>query len=236
MSSKDCVFYIDTNHAYFFGSNIATMLKLSFGTESVGELEIIDKEKFYNLIQTFIKSNNIHPSNILIILSTSVTFEKDLSKIPFQEQDKHVQNFLEVVPFESTLNKVFKHENKTQAIAVNKDFLDVVKNNFEQQKFSFIGAVPGLILQENIPEFAKELNLNTVLNKIDVIKQYNLLNTEETTRKIDSRNNDPLKRYRLLILVGVFGILITILVVLIFQTTSSSKKTPASKTTQTLTR
>lgn len=223
------IFYLEENRAVFYGSNIPQILSLDLPVEVVNDLEVIDKEKLSSLLQSFIQSNKIEPANLIILLSTAVTFEKDFQDFSSEELDEETQKFIELVPFQEIESKKIKIDKKWKVVVINKDFCNAFKSGLEKQGFTVTAFIPASVLQETMPELASNLDLNIILNKIELVKQYSILSKQETTRVLKTEIQKKQQNKKMLVLYAIFGFLLLILIILIL-TNVMSKPSPKSRT------
>lgn len=226
--SKLCVFYIENDKAFFCSNNVPTVLQVGLPLDIVNDMEVVNEEKLNTLIQTFIESNKIVPTDIIILLSPAFTFEKELEELPSDQLDKEIQKFLEFVPFENISSKVVKFEKKWKVVATSKELCELFKKAFEKQKFSVVGITPASILKETFAELSKNLDLHVVLDKVDAVKQYSFLTTEEKAEITSAKNKTTLRNQNLMILLGILGFLLTVLLIVIFLNLAPSFQ-PVSK-------
>ena len=206
------ILYIEPNRIFFYEST-SGLLQLDLNPEIISDLEVINKENFYNLFKTFIESNGILPATTVVLISPSVSFEKDF--VPNEKLEADIQSFLESVPFENIVSRAIKMDKKTKVVSVNRDIIELIQEGLDRQKFQLAAAVPLSVLQETIPELSSNIDLKVILAKVDAIKQYSLLVEEEKRETLTAKKENPFKNKRLLILFGIFGLLLLILVSLI---------------------
>lgn len=229
------IFYLEGHRAIFYGGNVINMISLEWPLDVIKDLEVLNKEKLATLIQAFVQSNNIVPCSVLIVLSQAVTFEKDLQESPSEDQDREMQKFIDVVPFEEVISRIIKLEKKWKIVAINKELYEPIRDAFEKQGFLIISVVPASVLQETMPELVENLDFSIILSKADDIKQYSLLIAEEP-QNTTYETKKTWKNKRTLLLLGIFGLLLLILLVLIFTSVLSgpSPKKIINKPTPTI--
>jgi hypothetical protein len=93
-------------------------------------MDVISAVDLENQIKLFVEQNNIPPSNILIIVSPNVVFEKDIEGMPSDTREAQVQRFLDTVPFENLYTLTFPTAQGIHVIAVNKGLCETLKNSF----------------------------------------------------------------------------------------------------------
>src|SRR3989338_170434 len=121
------ILYIEPNRIFFYEST-SGLLQLDLNPEIISDLEVINKENFYNLFKTFIESNGILPATTVVLISPSVSFEKDF--VPNEKLEADIQSFLESVPFENIVSRAIKMDKKTNEVNRKK----IVKENKEKKK------------------------------------------------------------------------------------------------------
>src|SRR3989344_3549196 len=104
------ILYIEPNRIFFYEST-SGLLQLDLNSEIISDLEVIDKENFYNIFKTFIDSNGILPATTVVLISPSVSFERDFA--PNEKLEADIQSFLESVPFENIVSRAIKMDKET---------------------------------------------------------------------------------------------------------------------------
>jgi hypothetical protein len=215
--AKQLLVYLEGNRAILYGNTLPAMQQIDFPADVVKDLDVLNTENLYALIQTTIETYQLLPAPVTIVLSPLVTFEKDLSEIPLEQREKEAEKFLDQVPFQNVLPYQFISSQKAKIIAANKDFILAIKTGFEKRTFMVNTVASFSTLQEVMPELAENLDLNLLLVKIDTIKQYNMLHEHMPPIHSSPIQTEPGKekpdKKRLYMLIGVFGILILILII-----------------------
>jgi len=142
-----------------------------------------------------------------------------------ENEEEQIEQFIDSVPFEETLAKTIKSPEGTLVIVANRDPLVVIKDAFEKTGHSIESVIPATVL-------GKEINLTNgltvevaraLLPKLDAAKSQTMLIDEE------KQNPSPVgsvamglpqkasEKRRLFIMIGVFGVLIIIMIVLILR-------------------
>ncbi len=227
---QNAIFYIDLGQGFFLGSNARGTLQVDFPADTFADGDLIDKEKFLQRLQEFIQTNKIEPCPLIVIYSKSISFEKEFEENTVSEKSEaEIAEFIELVPFEDVLSKIYKLNNKKRAIAFNRELFENVNYGFEREKFTVVSAVPYSVLEVMISELADNLDLNILLNKFEEMKQYNFENDIEPLKDNNSKTETKTNnKKRVYLLLGVFGILAVVLGFLIITTilTPTKIKTP----------
>lgn len=225
------VIYLDRNRLDFYGSNVSSVLTLVFPTQVVDNLEILNPVEIKNLIISFIKLNKISPTNLIIVFSKNIIFEKEFEKtIPNIEEA--TQKFIDAIPFENIISKVYHLEKIDKVIAINKDFYEYVKNNFESAGFTTDIIVPDWALGSNI-NIQNGLDIDSakvILERLELIKLYNLSIHQDNSIPLKSGiNNNSVKNQnntRTFILLSVFAVLLVILIFMVVGSFSAKSSIP----------
>jgi hypothetical protein len=164
-----------------------------------------------------------------------------------KEHKDEVQNFLENIPFEEILARVIKSGSVDRIVAVNKDLVMTIADTFVGKGSVMETIVPSFMYGQST-DFTAGLNLNNaqiILGNIETLRLGNLLTDQE---KIDPSQNlenelknslssvksnstkisKKKKNMRQYMLIGVFGVLLIVLVIVYL--ISSSQKLPKSYT------
>jgi hypothetical protein len=215
------VFYIDGNKAFYFEQSLPAPISLEIPADTLSNFELINKKKLVTIIQTFVRNYKLAPKNIVILLSVYSTFDREFPHGSIELQ-KHIQEFLELVPFEELLQKKIVTSGKTRVIATNKEVCEAVKSSFTSSGFLVSGIYPLSISMELIPELKTNLDLSLFVNKLTDLKNINLAPVIEASyastfgtpivkNVVTEEKEEKPDRKRLYALSGVFGVLILIL-------------------------
>lgn len=212
--AKLLLLYLEPTRGIFYGGDMPTMQQIDFPQDIIRDLEILNKEKFHELLVSFLETNQIPPLPITFILSPLFTFDKDLSEIPAEEKEKEAQKFLDQVPFQEIIPYRFIQQQKYKVIAVNKEFISAIKTVIEKKGFTLHSILALSVIQEILPELTNELNLDLILTKADNLKQYSMLNMQESQKIISSQKpTGKQDNKRLIVLGGIFIVLLLILII-----------------------
>lgn len=219
---QTAVVYIDTNKIFFYAGKTGDIFRLDLSLGIVSDMDLVNEEKLLLAIDSFCKTNNLEGTNYetLVVFSMESTFEKEFSD-DIKEDDAQIQQFIEIVPFEETLSKVYKLNKKTKVIVVNKAIYDAIKAALEKKNFSISQLLPYSVLKEVTTDLASNVNLALIASKSDSYKQFSLINATNTSSiHKEKAAEDKKQNKRVFALVGVFFVLLIILVVLIVTTFS----------------
>jgi len=215
-SKQTGIFYIERARAFYYDNMLSSPLKIEFPENVFIDSEVIDRKKFYLLLHDFLEKNKINPYKIIyIVLSPLITFEKDFDKKTIISQTEF-QELQDIIPFEEVISKEYRLGNIIRIISANRSLCNILRSVFEEDKFIVGGITPLSVIKEFITGLDKNLNLNLLLGKTDLLKSYSLFNTEETGEMANQVKKSNSINVRYVILLGILGSLIILLAVLLF--------------------
>lgn len=223
------IFFLDTNKAYFYGSNVSSALQMEIPADILSYWDILSRDKFYQLIQTLVTGNKIEPVPLLIILAPSATVEMDVpANKPSEEVNSDIEQFLDAIAYEKVMSRTYKIQDKSKVVAANRDLYEAIKHGFEKFNFTTVGVVSLPLLQKVMPEIGNTLNFDVLAGKFDTMKQYSLVTADEvssisksSSEQQESEKPNPLRLYGL---VGVFAVLLIVLGYMVYTTMQSTPK------------
>lgn len=237
MAKQTYLLYIEPSRLFFYVGASGAVLQVPVPWEIMHDMEIVDKNKFATLLQIFIKNNAIVPGSLALALSPQITFEATIpAELTSEQQKELLQKFLDTVPFQNVASQLGKLDNTSKVIAANKDLIEFLRNAFEKEKFTVPLAIPVSALQVAAPELQTNLDMGTILNKADLVHQYNLIAQAAPAalqqNSAKAPEQPPLKNKQTLALLGVFGALMVVLIIMVFTVLIPQSK-PVKRTPQT---
>lgn len=235
-SKQPAIIFLDANKLDFYGSNLSSVVRLVFPKNVVSDMEVINEQNLGIFIKSFVDTYKIIPSNILIVLSPSVLFEKNFQGVLDKQQETEVlKKFLDNVPFTNTNTKVEKTQNGYKIIATNRNLYQDVKNAFEKLGFHIDSVVSYYVF--NLSPSVNGLDVKTALSllkKIGIAKQNSLLSDDASKASTSLESNTPntgkKQKIRLYLLAAIFGMLFVVLIAVWFMT--NSKPSPKIQNVQ----
>lgn len=211
--------YLLRNSMILFGSMFSSIQTIEFSPDSFKDLEILDRLKLENQIKFFLENNKIHPSNVIMVLSESVLFERDIVGVSPQEIDAYSQDFVDTVPFEHVSSQVFDIQNGKKIIATNSEVYELIGEVFQDLGFSIITVVAETILGKSLvsPQTGMDTDISYFLKKMDYMKSNNFAPNISQPRVSEIANTNSVEKEdkkRLYILLGIF-VFVTIIFIFI---------------------
>lgn len=211
------IIFLDRVGFIIYQDTLTNVWQFPFSGDCVQNLDVINRESLVNSIGSFIQTNKVIPSTVILILSDSVMFQKDLApKVPNpeaqvnaqenlssqsqpqdkpnieldykDEQEKEIKNFLDSVPFEEILAKVI---NNARIVATNKDLLEDIIFPFKKIGCDVNGIVPAFMYQQYI-DFSQGLNPDTariILQQLDLLKVGNMLTDQQPMVTVETQQD-----------------------------------------------
>lgn len=222
------VFFVDGNKSFYFEQSLSGPIPLEVTSDIFTDLELINRKKLETLLKNFIISQKLGPKNIIILLSTQLTYDKDFPRGSI-EVEKNIEEFLELVPFEQVISKKALFAGRTKVIAANKEFCDAVKATFINSGFIVSGIYPLSLCLELAPELQSSMDLNLVINKVPDLRDFNLMPMPEVALNSDERKKQSDKP-RLILMIVVMLVLGVVMVFLLYRNILSPQRERDKKT------
>lgn len=182
----------------------------------INNMEVINKDSLYTLITDWLKLQPHVSAEIIWLLAPEICFEHTLTSNEQDKIDSETLQFLDSVPFEDVLSRVYKPLEWRQVIAVNKDLIMSLIQGFSLHGYVTKVVVPsrlvpadsGLTIEieriaiKKAAEFFKE-------SLISLVPPENSFVPPEPAQPLISESKSP---SFLPLLLGVFGALLAILI------------------------
>ncbi len=216
--SSIVVVFVDRNRLQFYGGTSPSVLTLDIPPAVCKDLEIVNRDALYTLVNQWLKQNNLGGARLLFVLSPMTYFDKVMTTSGESEQETEILMFYDSVPFEDLATKVLTIANKKIAFAVNRDYMDAIRHAFTLQGFQIIAVVPAVILGSLATKRWLDAEMGLyILKHIDTLRTQTLIEREDEANQgsppiTPTAQNNP----RIMTLVGVFGLLLLVLIAMIF--------------------
>lgn len=226
------VLFISKNRLSFYESSLHSILNIDIPQDIIKDSEVINKERLYELIKSFVTTNAIPSCYLIIVLSDSVLFEKNVTGVMGSQDDQHegvVQGFLDNIPFENLTMRIYQMEEKMlKVIATNRELTDAIITGFEKQGFSSSYVVPTYPLGKSVYDLDVEI-ATYILANVEVIKDYGIYTDEKETIQPNKKTDNTKKGSKSLsLLIGIFILALIGFGIFYFVTQNSPKSSPAS--------
>lgn len=214
--------YLDQYQMYLYEQSIGKILQIDFQQGSLSDQELINKEKLEESVVTYLENNKVSLGNITIIYSRNFYIEKEFGP----QAEEEIQKFLDAIPFEESLTKIYDLGNKQIAVAINKKIHDALVAIFRKKGYAVIGAIPSKILQEVSRELSSSFDLSLIAARIDFYKQFSFTQSENTPEfSPKTENSSSSSNRNILLLSSILIMLLSFLLIIIFFKFFPGKKT-----------
>lgn len=190
---------------------VKTDSKLDFDPKIIQNQEIVNQDKFDEVLIEFLNKLSIKRAKVIIILAEGLVFEKSIKIDKKEEIESTVQKFLDEVPFDpGQIAKIeFYFNNTLNIIAVNKNLYLIIKNICENLGWEIEAVFPatifeGLKTEEDLtPEKTK-----IIVNRVNSLKKANFLYSSEKS-ETNTKNGSSAKNRWYLVLIFLVLVLIS---------------------------
>lgn len=212
--------YVDRNRLQFFGGGLPSILALDIPPAIAKDLEIINRDALYTLVNQWLKQNNLGGAQLFFVLSATTYFERTIITTGESEQETEILAFYDSIPFEELATRVFSVGTKKLAVGTNKEFLDAIAHAFMLQGLHIASVIPVAVLGTMAAKRWLDAEMGAyILKHVDTLRGQALIDLTEPGQLVNgpspaapTSKNNP----RLMIMVGLLGVLLLVLIFLAF--------------------
>lgn len=214
------VFYLYRNGFDYYSTEKTQVLHQAYPDTVVQDLEVLNKEEFQKFLSTFIATNKLVASRVLIVLSEDILFRKEIIIDPAKPLDvtQETNQFITNIPFEHVGSKKIQHEKKTIVVATNRDLYVCIQSGLEKNGWSTAAVIASAVFEKDI-KLAQQMTVDQgkfFVSKIEAVKPAdNFLDQPNPVMiKRDSSSvgtGKAQQKSSLPLLIGVFAVLLPIL-------------------------
>jgi hypothetical protein len=213
------ILFINRNTFQLFGGNLTGIITVEVPESTLHDGDVISADGAYTLIKQMVKQYLLTESQLFVVLSDLMYYEKIFSPVQLTQLENDVLNFFNVVPYESLLTKVYDVEKGKRAVAVNKALYETIRQGFALQGIPIKAVIPACALGTLGSKHALDVAMaNEILRNIDGFTKQSLLDAQEVNispSQPEETSSSLKKKSQLPLLLGVFGVLIVILVIVV---------------------
>lgn len=145
-ATQKALVFVNRSGLQFFSSTSRTIASLPFDQKVVRDLDVIDPAALSAQIGTFVIQNKLTPSLVMFVFSEGMCFYQDFSETDESKLKLLLQEFVNNVPFETVLTKVYKTKNGVRVVSINDRLYREVASVFQSKGFVSLGVIPSLVL------------------------------------------------------------------------------------------
>jgi hypothetical protein len=221
-ASRPIIVYVDRNRLQFYGGKSSSISAMDIPLSVVSDVEVVNRDSLYTLVNQWMKQNALGGNQLFFVLSPSIYFEKVITSATDTEQETEILKFYDMVPFDELLTKVITSTPAREkwAFATNSAYIEALKHAFLLQGLHVMGVIPAMLLGSLAAKRWMDEEMGAyVVKHIDVLQAATVLTNDDpqisvsgTSASMPTTTNNP----RLMIMVGIFGVLLLSLIVFLF--------------------
>jgi hypothetical protein len=201
------IFYLDRQKLIIAGTQLAVPLTLDFPASIVLDIDIIDIESFDLLLGNFLEQSQIAVSDVLLVVSPEVYYEKDTSlSLDPTERQNQIDLFSETIPFKHLIFKDYSL-GTPRLIALNKNFYEPAIKLIEKKGFNIFTIIPFFVLGHfNLKlENYQPAEVKEIFKKIKLLDPLSIISSQDIDKMVTTQIHKPKEdSKRTYILLAVF--------------------------------
>lgn len=212
------ILFVDKNNITYYLKGNHAPFNLELPVDAVEGMEVVNPEKFVGALAFWMDNNKIADADIIIVVSENVYFEHAVQSLANSDEDeKDLEMFLGTVPLEDPVSKVIVDGASKKVVVLSRDYYDLLLDFLEKRYFRVLALFPASLLGIKSPN---DINIEQLIKNLDDYKKYNFLGDFERRFIPQSfiAKNTPKDTRNLKIMLGLFGVLVIILIVLVYTT------------------
>jgi hypothetical protein len=207
------VFYISKAKISAYTSN--GLFYLDFDPSWIVNLDVKKPQEVEAAVKGFIEGNKIVPGPFLIVIASETCFEKEWPGEGCNTQIAEVEKFVDSVPFEFVKWREYKVGKGCKVVAVNRELYETVQTELERLGFTVAGVIPQSMSGVSLDSGLSASNGVALIAKMEVLRTEASLVEPHKFLSEKMKEEDAQNKKQTLILLAVFGLLISLLVSMI---------------------
>lgn len=210
------ILYVDRNAISLYTKSGQKPLRLELEPEVIKDMEIVSQEKFIQALAFWMDNNKITSCDVILVLSENVYFEHATQSLAADGgADNELELFLDAVPLEQKISRVLVDDASKRIVVLGRDYYDSLLEFLEKRYVRVLALLPASLLKIKSPE---ELKVDSLIKNLDDYKRFNFLSDFERRFAPESfmTRSVPKDTKNLKIMLGLFGVLILVLLVVIY--------------------
>lgn len=214
------ILFIERNRFQLFGGTLTGVVTIDVPETIIRDFDVLQKDGFYTLIKQWVKQYNLTASDLVIVYSDASYFEKVFTSTENPQVETDILKFFDTIPFESIWTKVYPIPNGKRAVGVNKSLYEAIHQGFSLQGVSTRAVLPAFTLGTYATARMLDAGMSGhIIKNIDILVKQSLFDGTELVipsgGKQDTTMSSQKKNKNLPLLLGVFGTLILILILVV---------------------
>lgn len=187
---------------------------LSLPPTIVDNLEVKNRDALYTLISEWVKTRTYAPTEVIWLLSPETYFEQTFLDSEKDSWDSNTVQFLDSVPFEELISRVYTPVEGRQVVALNKAFLAPL-----MQAFAIHGYNTRCVIPSSLATSEDSLTIDVyhaVISRINDLSRDSLVPAQGQILPPAPSSGGKKSSSSLPILLSIFGVLFAILIAVLF--------------------
>lgn len=212
--NQTSVLYLEKQLLYFYdGFKIS---KLDFTSDTVLDFDSLNDEAFVNLIFQFIEVNKPKVSHYIFVLSESTLFVGETMQKDPLKMDAEFKNFTDLVPYNNVVSKNYSVGDSTKIVASNQDLINLIRDAFAQKGYICADVVPAFVFGEIGVRKGFDIEMANYIVKNQRIAFGKSMTAPVMAAPVNVFKVTKGKSTMLPMLLGIFGVMTLVLVLLLF--------------------
>ncbi len=189
-------------------------IMFKFTPEMVKDMDVVNLQLLNTNLKNFVSANKLKPSSLVIILDSSVYFEKDFPG-PNVPPSQEMEDFIDTIPFSASSAKLFRSGTGFKQIVINRDLYESLKKSFEELGFAVSAVVPSFVLgpEDSNREITAE-TCRLIYHKMDQIMADSFINLVDSGETLHQKEQFIMRKYQLPIIIVSVLLLVAAAVVI----------------------
>lgn len=209
------VILIKPNALDWVTSGMDTPQSIQLPLTVIANLEVLNRDSLYTVISDWAKARTYTTTEVVWLLSQNTYFEQIFPDSEKEKWDSSTVQFLDTVPFEEVISKVYTPVEGRQVVATNKDFVMALIQGFAMHGYNTRAVVPAKFATSET-ELSGSV-FRSVTNHVADLARDSLVTVERSSAPVSNvATKTEKKKSSLPLLLAIFGALLIVLVAVLF--------------------
>jgi hypothetical protein len=209
------IVFLDRSRLQVANSQTGNLATWDVSPQIMRDLVILNTAEFGKQLGAFITQQKMSPGPTVVVLSYTTVFTKSIEADSDEARLEAMQQFFDSIPFDSLLTKSYPTgKNTIAAVAVSRELVETLMGELSKRGFGATAVVPQTVLpkEAQLPALSSAF-IATVIKVASSLNTLSLISPAGNTHSLGENNQKKPNRQQ--ILVGVFGVLLFILLLVL---------------------
>ncbi len=213
-NKKIIIVYVKRNELLILGGKFAQVENILIPETVVNHMDVVNIDELYKLIKVWTDKHPVQGQEIVWIFGSETYFEYVLEAKTKEQWESMAVTFLDMLPFEEVESRVYVELEQRRVVAVNGRYYKSLKGGFGLQGYLTRLEIPAFVLGEKVLQGGLNKSvLKLVESKLRELEKQRLVEVGNDWL-MKNAGGKPKKKSSLPILIGVFGVLVIIMIVM----------------------